>query len=73
MLKTLIIATVLLARFRAAVPATTASETAQPMVPRGLDGGRQLLRTGFGQSASRHPQERLVSGLLARERHYCIR
>src|SRR5262249_18280127 len=29
---------------------------------------RQLLRTGFGQGARRYPQERLVSGRLARER-----
>ena len=38
------------------------------MVPNGLDGERQLLRTGFRQSTGRHPQERLVSGRLARER-----
>jgi hypothetical protein len=38
------------------------------MVPNGLDGERQLLRTGFRQSTGRHPQERLVSGGLARER-----
>ena len=37
------------------------------MVPGGLDGERQLLRTEFGQSAGRYPQERLVSGRLARE------
>src|SRR5262249_42613614 len=52
---------------RAAIPATTATETARPMVPGGLDGERQLLLTGFGQSAGRYPQERLVSGRLARE------
>jgi len=38
------------------------------MAPRGLDGERQLLRTGFRQGASRYPQERLVSDWLARER-----
>ena len=38
------------------------------MVPRGLDGERQLLRPGIRLGASRHPQERLVSDLLARER-----
>src|SRR5262249_54550906 len=52
------------ARYRAAIPATTATETARPMVPGGLDGERQLLRKG----ASRYSQERLVSGRLARER-----
>ena len=35
------------------------------MVPRGLDGERQLLRTGVRQGAGRYPQERLVSGRLA--------
>src|SRR5262249_24775408 len=38
------------------------------MGPGRLDRERQPLRTELGQSASRHPQERLVSGLLARER-----
>ena len=38
------------------------------MVPRGLDGEWQLLRTGLRQGAGRHPQEGLVSGGLARER-----
>jgi hypothetical protein len=38
------------------------------MVPSGLDGERQLLRTGLRQGAGRYPQERLVSGRLARER-----
>jgi hypothetical protein len=38
------------------------------MVPHGLDGERQLLRTGLRQGAGRYPQERLVSGWLARER-----
>ena len=38
------------------------------MVPGGLDGERHLLRTGLRQGAGRHPQERLVSGRLARER-----
>jgi hypothetical protein len=38
------------------------------MVPGGLDGERQLLRTGLRQGAGRYPQERLVSGRLARER-----
>src|SRR5262249_9793423 len=56
------------ARHRAAIPATTATETARPMVPGGLDGERQLLRTGPRQGTSRYSQERLVSGRLARER-----
>jgi hypothetical protein len=38
------------------------------MVPSGLDGQRQLLRTGLRQGPGRYPQERLVSGWLARER-----
>jgi hypothetical protein len=38
------------------------------MVPGGLDGERKLLRTGLRQGAGRYPQERLVSGWLARER-----
>ena len=63
------IATVLLhARHRAAIPATTATETARPMVPGRLDGERQLLRTGLRQGAGRYSQERLVSSRLARER-----
>jgi hypothetical protein len=32
------------------------------MVPTGLDGERQLLRTGLRQGAGRYPQKRLVSG-----------
>ena len=70
MLKTLIIATVLLPRLAIAQQsrATTATETARPMVPRGLDGKWQLLRTGLRQGAGRYPQEGLVSGRLARER-----
>src|SRR4029450_1731319 len=56
------------ARDRAAIPATTATETARPMVPGGLDGERQVLRTGLRQRAGPSPQERLVSGRLARER-----
>src|ERR1700751_3348387 len=56
------------ARLRAAIPATTATETARPMVPCGLDGERQLLRTGLRQGARRYPQEGLVSDQLARER-----
>src|SRR5215510_6685719 len=56
------------ARPRAAIPATAATETTGPMVPRGLDGERQLLRTGLRQGAGRYSQERLVSGRLARER-----
>src|SRR5258708_3814232 len=55
-------------RDRAAIPATTATETARPMVPGGLDGERQLLRTGLRQGSGRYPQEQLVSGWLARER-----
>ena len=38
------------------------------MVPGGLDGERQRLRTGLGQGAGRYSQERLVPGRLARER-----
>ena len=38
------------------------------MVPHGLGGERQLLRTGFRQGAGRYPEERLVSSRLARER-----
>ena len=38
------------------------------MVPGGLDGERQLLRTGLRKGAGRYPQERLVSGRVARER-----
>jgi hypothetical protein len=38
------------------------------MVPGGLDGKWQLLRTRLRQSAGRYPQERLVSGRLERER-----
>jgi hypothetical protein len=38
------------------------------MVRGGLDGERQLLRTGLRQGPSRYPQERMVSGWLARER-----
>src|SRR5262249_61607359 len=56
------------ARRGAAIPATTATETARPMVPGGLDDERQLLRTGLRQGAGRYSEERLVSGRLARER-----
>jgi hypothetical protein len=38
------------------------------MVPSGLDGERQLLRTGLRQGPSRYPQERVVPGWLVRER-----
>ena len=38
------------------------------MVPGGLDGERQLLRTRLRQGTGRYPQERLVSVRLARER-----
>ena len=38
------------------------------MAPGGLDGERQLLRTGLRQGAGRYPQEQLVSVRLARER-----
>jgi hypothetical protein len=37
------------------------------MVPGGLDGEWQLLRTGLRQGAGRYPLERLVSDWLARE------
>jgi hypothetical protein len=56
------------AHHRAAIPATTATETVRPMVPSEVDGERQLLRTGLRQRPSRYPQERMVSGRLARER-----
>src|SRR5262245_36049985 len=38
------------------------------MVLGGLDGERQLLRTGIRQGAGRYSEERLVSSRLARER-----
>jgi len=38
------------------------------MVPGGLNGERQLLRTWLRQGAGRYSQERLVSGRLTRER-----
>ena len=38
------------------------------MVSRGLDGERQLLRTGLEQGAASRSQKRLVSVRLARER-----
>jgi hypothetical protein len=38
------------------------------MVPRGLGGKRQLLRSRLRRGAGRYPQEGLVSGWLARER-----
>jgi hypothetical protein len=56
------------ARPRAAIPATTATETARPMVPRGLGGERQLLRTRLRQGTASRSQKRLVPGRLARER-----
>jgi hypothetical protein len=56
------------ARLRAAIPATTATETARPMVPGGLDGEWELLRARLRQGAGRYSQERLVSDRLARER-----
>src|SRR5262249_6194482 len=56
------------ARHRAAIPATSATERARPMVPGGLDGERQLLRTGLRQGASRSAHEALGAGRLARER-----
>src|SRR5258708_14362724 len=56
------------ARLRAAIPATTATETARPMVPGGLGGERRLLRTGLRQGAASRSQKRLVSVRLARER-----
>jgi len=43
------------------------------MVPGGLDGERQLLRTGLGQGAGRYLQERLVSGRWRESGSYCIR
>jgi len=55
-------------RHRAAIPATPATQTARPMVPGGLDGEQQLLRTGLRQGTGRYSQEGLVSGGLARER-----
>src|SRR5262245_42675846 len=56
------------AHHRAAISATTATETGRPVVPSWLDGKRKLLRTGLRQGAGRYPQERLVSCRLARER-----
>src|SRR5262245_26334104 len=48
------------AHHRAAIPATTATQTARPMVPGGLDGERQLLHTGLRQGARRY--RRLARG-----------
>src|SRR5258708_39453483 len=56
------------ARLRAATPATAATETARPMVPRGLGGERQLLRAGLRQGAASCSQKRLGPVRLARER-----
>jgi hypothetical protein len=56
------------ARLRAAIPATTATETARPMVPGGLGGERQVLRAGLRQGAASRSQKRLVPDRLARER-----
>src|SRR5262249_9307852 len=55
------------ARHDAAIPAAAATETARPMVPGGLDGERQLLRTGLRQGAARYSQEWSVPRRLARE------
>jgi hypothetical protein len=46
---------------RAAIPGTTATETARPMVPSGLDGERQLLRGGLRQGARSRPPSRMAS------------
>ena len=69
MLKTLIFATVLLPTLAIAQRSQQPPQPRQsrPMVPRGLDGERQLLRTGLRQDAGRYPQEWLVSSRLARE------
>jgi hypothetical protein len=69
-LKTLIIATVLLPTLTIAQRSQQLppAEMAGPIVPGGLDGERQLLRTWLRQGAGRYSQERLVSGPLARER-----
>src|SRR5262249_32561664 len=56
------------ARHSAAITATTATETARPMVPGGLDDERQRLRTGLRQGADRYSQEGLVSRRRWRER-----
>jgi hypothetical protein len=56
------------AHHRAAIPATTATETGRPIVSGGLDCERKRLRTGLRQGAGRYSQERLVPGWLARER-----
>jgi len=53
---------------RTAIRATTATETARPMVPGGLGGERQLLRAGLRQGAASRSQKRLVPVRLARER-----
>jgi hypothetical protein len=64
------IATVLLPRLTIAEQSQQLPQPRQPgpMVPGGLDGERQLLRTGLRHSASRYPQEQLVSSRLARKR-----
>src|SRR5260370_6344789 len=56
------------AHLRAAIPATTATEAARPMVPRGLGGERQLLRSRLRQGAASCSKKRLVPVRLARER-----
>ena len=70
MLKTLIIATVLLPSLAIAQQSQQLPQPTQPgqWYPMGVDGERQLLRTGLRQGAGRYPQKRLVSGRLARER-----
>ena len=69
MLKTLIMATMLLPTSPSrSDPSNCRNRATRPMVPGGLDGEWQLLRTGLRQGAGRHPQERLVSDRLARER-----
>jgi hypothetical protein len=70
MLKTLIIATVLLPRLAIAQQPQQLPQARQPgqWCPVGVDDERQLLRTGLRQGPGCYPQERLVSGWLARER-----
>jgi hypothetical protein len=66
--KTLMIATMLLPTLCFAQRSQQLPQPRQPGQWCGLDGERQLLRTGLRQGADRYPQKWLVSGRLARER-----
>src|SRR5262245_58619481 len=55
-------------------PATPATDTARPMVPGGLDGERQLLRTGLRQGPGRwaSPRGGIGHSLASELRAECI-